>query len=222
MTSTVIGDAVEFDIPSWVVDIASFRKWLDDPKFPENVPIWWLRGRVWVDMSKEQGFWHNRVRTKITSTLDRLVENDDSGVVFSEGMFLVNPDGDIAGNPDLIYVSHQSLRSGAASLIEGAEGGATEVHGSPDMVLEVVSRSSVRKDNEELFQAYWDAGIAEYWLVDARRPPLKWDIWKHSPEGYVATRKRDGWAKSTVFGKSFRLSESTDRSELPTYRLEVK
>jgi len=220
--STVIGDTVELDIPSWVMDLESFRKWLDDPQFPERLPVWWLRGNVWVDMSREQLFSHNLVRTKITSALDQVAEKDDLGVVWGDGIFFANMAANIAGNPDLVFASHDSLASEQVTLIEGSDGGAVEIHGTPDMVMEVVSRSSVKKDTRDLFEAYWQAGIPEYWLIDARRSPLKWDIYRHAPGSYVATRKRDGWGKSIVFGKSFRLVEGKDRSKLPTYRLEVK
>jgi Uma2 family endonuclease len=47
-------------------------------------------------------------------------------------------------------------------LIEGKRGGYTEIQGSPDMVLEVVSDSNVHKDYELLRRAYWEAGIREY------------------------------------------------------------
>ena len=222
MSAVVIVDSIELDIPSWVTDLGSFRKWIDDPQFPEKLPVWWLRGKVWADMSREQLFSHNLVRTAITSVLWQLVLNEDLGVLWSDGAFLSNLDANIGGKPDLLYCSHESLASGKLALVEGSEGGAVEVQGTPDMVLEVVSRSSVKKDTQELFEAYWQADIPEYWLVDARRTPVRWDIWKHTPEGYVAARKRDGWIKSNVFGKSFRLTEGKDRSKLPTYRLEVR
>jgi Uma2 family endonuclease len=220
--ATVMYEDTELEIPSWVTDLTSFRKWVDDPAFPEDVNVWWLRGKVWADMSKEQAFWHNRVRTRITSALDRLVEETDSGVLWSEGMFLVNEAGDIAGIPDLMFVSHEALADGRAMLIEGRDGGTVEVHGTPQMVLEAVSKSSVKKDTRDLFEAYWQAGIPEYWLVDARTTPLRFDIYRHTTKGYVATRKRDGWLRSNVFDKSFQLVETTDRSGLHNYKLEVR
>jgi Uma2 family endonuclease len=173
-------------------------------------------------MSREQLFSHNVVRTAITSVLWQLVVDGEVGVIWSDGAFLSNPDADIAGKPDLIFAAHESLASGRVALAEGRERGFVEITGTPDMVLEVVSRSSITKDKKDLFEAYWQAGIPEYWLVDARRNPTVFDIWKHAPSGYVAARKRDSWLKSNVFGKSFRLTEKTDKSELPTYRLEVR
>ena len=47
-------------------------------------------------------------------------------------------------------------------MIEGARGGYTELQGSPDMVLEILSDASEQKDKEKLRVAYWDAGFREY------------------------------------------------------------
>jgi Uma2 family endonuclease len=85
-----------------------------------------------------------------------------------------------------------------------------------------VSDSSVRKDTQWLRQDYWIAGIREYWLVDARKEPLVFDILRHTPKGYRATPKKDGWLKSNVFGKSFRLTYETSESGDPDYTLEVR
>jgi Uma2 family endonuclease len=121
-----------------------------------------------------------------------------------------------------MYVSYKALESGEVRLIEGKQGGYLELEGSPDMVLEVISTSSVRKDTVIMRQAYWEAGIREYWLVDARREPLKFDILRHTPKGYAATRKQDGWMKSAVFGKSFRLTQRLNQLGHPEYTLEVR
>jgi Uma2 family endonuclease len=90
------------------------------------------------------------------------------------------------------------------------------------MVLEVISNGSVRKDTVILRQAYWEAGVQEYWLVDARKQPLTFDILRHTAKGYVATRKQGGWLRSPVFGKSFRLTQGTDFLGQPSFTLEVR
>lgn len=90
------------------------------------------------------------------------------------------------------------------------------------MVLEVISESSVQKDEVILKEAYWEAGIAEYWLVDARKQALRFDIFRHTSKGYVATRKQAGWLKSGVFGKSFRLRKRTNVLGHPDFILDVR
>jgi Uma2 family endonuclease len=90
------------------------------------------------------------------------------------------------------------------------------------MVPEVLSDNSVEKDTVLLHGAYAEACIPEYWLVDAREEPLHFDIYGLTSNGYTAGSKQDGWIKSSVFGRSFRLTESRDRLGNPKYRLEVR
>ena len=73
-----------------------------------------------------------------------------------------------------------------------------------------------------LKQAYWEAGVREYWLVDALADPLRFDVFRHTARGYAATRKQDGWMRSAVFGKSFRLVQRASAFKHPDYLLEVR
>lgn len=209
------------EIPLWVIDLDSFRAWVDRKDFPDQGRIDFIRGEVWVDMSKEQIFTHVAVKTEITRILAHLVKTARAGLFFADGAFLSNVDADIAVNPDAVFVSH-AARQDRVRLLEGTKGGYVEMEGSPDMVLEVVSDSSVRKDTQQLRQDYWEAGVREYWLVDARPDPLIFDILRHSSKGYRTTPKKDGWIKSNVLGKSFRLTQERSEYGDPEYTLEVR
>jgi Putative restriction endonuclease len=222
MVVTVISEVGTISVPGWVIDIDSFRRWSDAEDFPEEGRIWWLCGEVWVDMSKEQIFTHVGVKTEITAVTHWIAKTDKLGMVLADGLLLSNFAADICGNPDMTFLSNETLRSDRIRLIEGVEGGYTELQGSPDMLLEVLSKGSVHKDEVVLRQAYWEAGVREYWLVDARKQPLRFDILNHTPRGFAARRKKDGWIKSDVFGKSFRLSQSTNDLGHPEYSLEVR
>jgi Uma2 family endonuclease len=107
-------------------------------------------------------------------------------------------------------------------LVEGEKEGYLELAGTPDMVLEIVSTSSVEKDTETLRMLYWRAGIPEYWIVDARGECLEFDILRLHSDGYAAVRKRGGWLKSRVFGRSFRLTQRVDDEGNPEYSLLVR
>ncbi len=218
----VFSDTFDLVVPGWVVDLDSFRRWQESDEFPEEGRIWWLCGEVWADMSKEQIFTHIAVKTEITSVLYVLAKTEGLGRVFGDGLCLSNFVAAIAGNPDATFVSHETLNSDRIRLLEGSKGGFTEMQGSPDMVLEVVSQASVQKDYVELRRAYWEAGIREYWLVDVRAERLVFHIFRHTARGYVATRNRQGWIKSAVFGREFKLSVSTSASGQPDYKLEVR
>jgi Uma2 family endonuclease len=217
---TFIGrDEQEIHVPSWVRDIASFRRWTDEDGFPKDVNVWWLKGEVWIDTSKEDIFSHLVVKNAYAYTLTGIAENEQFGLLIPDGLLLSNFAGDISGNPDGTFITNSTLLSDRVRLIEGKRGGYVEIQGSPDMVLEVVSRRSLKKDLDILRQAYWEAGIPEYWLVDARGERLKFDILRHAARGYAATPKRGGWIKSTVFGRSFRLVRCISATGYPEYKL---
>jgi Uma2 family endonuclease len=221
-TTRIITDHAEIQIPAWVVDLESFRRWTDAEEFPEDGRICYLKGEVWVDMSREQVFTHNQVKLEYTLVVGGLVKTGRSGRFFPDGLRLINLAADISSVPDGTFISAESLRTGRVRFVEGAQEGYVEVEGVPDMVLEIISASSVHKDNVLLRQAYWEAGIREYWLVDARGESIRFDIFRYTPKGYVATRKQAGWLKSAVFGKSFRLSQRVDPLGHPEYTLAVR
>lgn len=220
--NTIWVDDEAVHIPPWVCDLTSFRRWAVSDDAPESRPAFFLAGDVWVDMSKEQIFSHGRLKQKFYQVLGTLADARRLGKFFPDGILLSNVDADLSGNPDGTFVSQESFRESRVRLVEGARSGHVEMEGSPDMVLEVVSDSSEEKDTEVLKELYWQAGIREYWLVDARDESLEFDIFRHTSRGYSATRKVDGWMKSAVFRQSFRLTRETDDLGHPEFTLEVR
>jgi Uma2 family endonuclease len=107
-------------------------------------------------------------------------------------------------------------------LISGKKRGYVELEGTPDMALEILSDSSVHKDEDILRDLYWRARVPEYWLVDVRGKTLRFEILKHTAKGYVLMQPVDGWVHSTVFNRSFRLTQEVDPLGNPKYSLAVK
>jgi Uma2 family endonuclease len=206
-------------IPAWVTNLETFRRWVFSEEFPEQGRIAFFRGYTWVDLSMET--WdHNRVKTRIISCLDRLGSDQGLGKVSSDRMRLTHPEADLSTEPDGMFLSKESFQHQRVQLARG--GDSIEVVGSPDMVLEVISTSSERKDTVELLELYWKAGIQEYWIVDVRKGALRFDILKHGPRGYSAVRKQKGWVKSPVFHNSFRLVRTEGELGLSEFTLEIR
>jgi Uma2 family endonuclease len=220
--STMVVDHEKVRIPAWIVDHSSFRRWTYSDAFPETGRVCYFHGEVWVDMSKEQVFSHNQVKGEYGRTLSNLTRSARSGRYFFDGILYSNVEAGLTTQPDGLFASLASLKSGRIRLIEGVKEGYVELAGTADMVLEVLSASSEEKDLVLLRDLYWQAGIREYWLVDARAEALVFDILRHTSKGYVAARKQAGWAKSTVFGKSFKLRRHKDELENPEYTLAVR
>ncbi|MDB5313149.1 MAG: hypothetical protein JWO38_7351 [Gemmataceae bacterium] len=220
--ATFVADSGAVSVPSWVTDIDAFRHWLDVGDVPEKARTWFLEGEVWVDMSKEQIFTHGDLKGEITTVLRSLVKAAKSGRMLPDGVLLTNRKAGLSGNPDAVFLSGATLASDRVTLVPGQEGGFVELDGTPDMVLEVVSDSSEKKDTQILTEAYWEAGITEYWLVDARGKEVEFAILKRGAKKYTRVREQDGWVKSAVFGKEFRLTRETDPQGNPEFTLEVR
>lgn len=220
--ATVALDSTSFKLPVWVSTIGEFHEWLDSGDVPEKARVWFLNGEAWIDMSKEQLDSHLEVKGAITSVLWALTSSNSSGRVYPDGVLLTNRRAGISGNPDMVFVSNRSREQRRVRRQRRAKGGYVGLIGSPDMVLEVVSDSSVVKDTETLLEAYWIAAISEYWLVDARADAIEFDILKRGPKGYIETRKQTGWVKSSVFGKSFKLTRREDVEGDAVFTLHVK
>jgi Uma2 family endonuclease len=212
-------DPAHFRMPAWVSDLASFRRWAASEDFPEKGKISYLRGDIWVDMTLETVL-HNKVKFAVAYALQSLIVGEQSGHLLIDGMRLTHPEADLSTEPDGMFLSHEAIDRQRVQLVKGDA--TAEVVGSPDMVLEVVSPSSVEKDTVVLPGLYWTAGVQEYWLIDPRGKELRFDLMRRGANKFVAARKQAGWAKSAIFGKSFRLTRAETKAGLTEVALDVR
>jgi Uma2 family endonuclease len=219
MSTIVFQD--DLRIPA-VDDLSSFREWAKSDEFPERGRYSFLRGELWVDLMPEQLFTHNRVKVEFCHVIHGILKANRRGTFFGDGTLLTNVDAGLSTEPDGTVVLFETLKRRRARLVKGADEGYVEIEGTPDIVLEIVSTSSIQKDTVVLRNLYWQARIPEYWLLDARGERLDFDILKRAPGGYVATRKSAGWIKSGVLGKSFRLTARPDATGNPEYTLAAR
>lgn len=209
-------------IPDSVVDLDSFRAWAKSDDFPERGHYSYLNGELWVDLMPEQLFTHNSVKVEFAHVLHGHFKTDRRGRFFGDGTLVTNVEAGLSTEPDGTVVLFDSLKHDRVRLIEGAEEGYIEIAGTPDIALEIVSKSSVQKDTVVLRELYWQANVPEYWLVDVRGDSLEFDILKHGRQGYVAMRKQSGWVKSAILGRSFRLTSRPDPTGNPEFTLTVR
>lgn len=212
-------------IPDGVVDLNLFWRWRDAADLPEKLPVHFLRGEVWVDLSMEEMFSHNQIKAALGTTLGRVIAENELGLYAPDGMALSNEDAGIVTEPDAMFLSNAALAAGRVGFAAGKKrrATATRVVGTPDLVVEVVSPNSEDKDLEWLMSGYHNAGIPEYWLIDARDDDtIRFDIYKRGGKEYVAARRVDGWVKSAVLKRSFRFTRGKGKHGLPTYHLEVR
>jgi Uma2 family endonuclease len=206
-------------IPGWVIDLATFRAWAWSDEFPHEGRFSFLQGDIWADLSMEEFLTHNQVKVAISLTLLPLIDERDLGRFIADRMLLTNEPANLSTEPDGMFSFWETMKSGRLKMIERNDKGIWELSGTPDMVLEIVSKTSVRKDTEVLRGLYFKAAIPEYWLIDVRTQEVRFEILRLGTSEYVAASNQDGWFRSDMFNRSFQLMNETDPLGKPRYRL---
>jgi len=208
-------------IPGDLATLAAFRRWAVSEEFPPTGRIDWVASHIEVDMSPEDIFTHGTLKTEIVRVLGTLAKG--RGIHLFTGETRVSSvAGDLSVEPDVVAVSDAAIDAGRVRLVPASGGRPdrfTELEGTPDLVVEIVSDASVKKDTQRLPAAYHAAGIPEFWLIDARGPEVRFTIHRWEPAGYVASLTADGRGFSTVFGCGFTLVRSRNASGRFVYDL---
>lgn len=197
-------------VPSSAISHKGFREWVKSEDFPKQGQISFVEQEIFFDMSPEEIERHVGIKGEVARVLSNLSAEQRAGRFFGSGTLLSNASAELTTHPDGMYVSEPSFQHGRVQFIKTATANWNfgELEGSPDIVVEVVSAGSVRKDTKRLRKSYHRADIPEYWLIDHRRQTIFFDILQWRPEGYVEQPSEDGWQTSAVLGKRFRLTSS--------------
>jgi Uma2 family endonuclease len=163
------------------------------------------------------------VKTEVCTVVNGIVRKKKSGRFYFDRTRFSNENADVSNEPDGLYVTFKSFKSGKVREIPTSEGDDfIELEGTPDWILEIVSPSSVGKDKKTLRSRYHRAGVSEYWIIDARGKNLDFQILAHDEDDYKSAQREGEWQVSKTFGKKFRLRRTTDELGGTEYRLDVK
>jgi Uma2 family endonuclease len=197
-------------IPAEAFTYEGFQEWLVSGEFPESGRIDFLAGDVEVDMSPEELHSHGTVKTQVATGLNVLVTQRELGEVFIDRARFRSRAAELSVEPDVVVVLWESLRTGKVRYVSEStrrEERFSVIEGAPDLVVEVVSESSVGKDTRRLPLLYARAGVPEFWLVDVRAQEPRFEIRTLSEGEYaVVAVDDDGWARSARLGLMFRLT----------------
>lgn len=81
--------------------------------------------------------------------------------------------------PDILFISQQNLNIITETRIEG----------TPDLVVEILSPGNIAHDTETKFKAYAEAGVKEYWIVDAENCTIQVNVLRgraYAPLGHFS------------------------------------
>ena len=218
---TCINEGQQVDVPDWVTDIEAFRRWNDEDDFPEDVRIWWLKGKVWIDM-KQGAAIHSRPnevggRRRSWESCHR----GGTGPLFPDGVLLSNFARESPATPTgcfCLKIPSIPIASGSSK----ARGVASSSYRVPPTWCWRCRATVPRKKIPSCSRPHIGKPEFANMAGRIRTEPVQFDIFRRASRGYTAVRKQDGWVKSPVFGKSFRLEVRIDRKGNPRSRLHVR
>jgi Uma2 family endonuclease len=97
---------------------------------------------------------HQRVSTRLLYNLTDFVYSKKLGEIFHAPCDVILSDN-VVVQPDILFISNEN------STIIQKKG----IFGSPELVIEIVSPSSLKRDNEDKRLIYQQHGIKEYWII---------------------------------------------------------
>ena len=223
--ATIINFQDAFEMPLNLQTLEAFRGWTHGPQFPECGRIDYVEGRIEVDMSPEDLFTHGTPKSDIHAALHRVVRKKKLGHLFVDRTRVASVPADLSAEPDILFVSRESIKSGRVRLIPKATGEPdryVELDGAVDLVVEIVSDSSETKDTKRLPGAYFKAGVREFWLVDVRGEVVTFQIHIRGKAVFeLREEDPDGFRFSEVFDCRFRLDRARDEDGFWEYDLRV-
>ena len=117
---------------------------------------------------------HQRLVKRLMFELELYIKaNPNTGEVFLSPLDVVLSHWDVV-EPDLLFVA----RDQAAIMTE------KNIQGPPALVVEVLSKSTRKRDAQIKRRLFERAGVREYWLVDPELDTVQ--VFRPSPEGKLA------------------------------------
>ncbi len=120
-------------------------------QLPEGAPFQLIQGKL-IFMPSPY-YIHQKVLMRLASKLDTHVENNELGEVLPAPMD-VHFDEKNVYQPDVLFVS-VARKNIIGNFIEGA----------PDLVVEILSKSTAQKDEKEKMKIYGKYDVVEYWMI---------------------------------------------------------
>ena len=102
--------------------------------------------------------YHSNFIMELATTINIYLRRNKNGYVFTDDVDVHLPDGNLF-KPDLVVVKKEN-----ASILKQGKA----IYGTPDMVVEVLSRSTKKRDVTVKKDAYEANGVKEYWIVDPK------------------------------------------------------
>ena len=141
---------------------------------------------------------HQRIQSRLLVALSNFVNQHHLGEVFGTPTDLKL--GKNTMQPDILFLSKE----------HASRAKALEINGYADLVVEILSKNSVKRDRQTKFRLYQEAKIPSYWIVSPEAQQI--ELYRLTKEGYdmiAVYSKEDTLRYEFANGKTLELNLRT-------------
>ena len=131
---------------------------------------------------------HGNIIANLIATIGVYVKVKKLGICFADNLDVHFPDGNLF-RPDFVFVSAEHDR-----LFLDKKN--RTLHGIPDMVAEIFSRSTMQRDTTVKKDVYERNGVREYWMIDPWRETV--EIYLLSDGKYVFAGRYENYSEDEL------------------------
>ncbi len=151
-------------------------------------------------MAPAPNTWHQSVSRDIEFKIACFLENSRLGKVFYAPYDVVLSNEDVV-QPDIIFVSKENRHIITQDNIKG----------SPDLLIEIISKNSAQRDRIIKRRLYEKYGVHEYWLVDMDKKEIEvLVLTKGTYEIYAVFQSQDTLSSVVLKELHFKVEEVFD------------
>jgi Uma2 family endonuclease len=159
-----------------------FLKWAGEDTYAE-----WVDGEVILLMPPKEP--HQTIVGLLYFLLQSLASLREQSKVIVAPFEVFLPSRPSSREPDILVITGERLQNLSEERFSGG----------PDLVVEVVSEDSVRRDRVEKFLEYEREAVREYWLIDSRPRHRGLSVFVLEQGSFVPMEENDeGWFESRV------------------------
>ncbi len=165
----------------------------DYEKLEEGAPFQLIGGKLIMNPAPVP--YHQRISRNIEYYLFGFVQKHDLGEVYYAPIDIYLGNQEVY-QPDILFIAKDRL-----SII-----GKKNIQGAPNLVIEILSESSVYNDLKKKKKVYEQSGVQEYWIVDPNDQTIEIYILKN---------------KKYTLEKEFSKNEILESPMFPGFALEL-
>ncbi len=165
-------------------------------RLPEGPPYYEFEDGELIEMVRPRGK-HQELIGELYAHVSTYVRQERLGKIWPEVAVLLTPRHVYV--PDLSFLATDNL---------GRFADDTAIQGPPDLVVEVISPSTVSRDKAQKLRVYHAVGVPWYWLVETES--LLITEYRHTPEGYLVNQivpPEEAFTPGLFPGLSLRLAD---------------